>query len=258
MSFEHVYRVTDQLAISSPAEVDELEKQLGLALPVGYREFVTSLGEGHYCDILRVWPPQRIRQELASFRTTYSEHFFWDEESSLLNREEMRQVVPFADTSNADYFVIAPGHPNRIFALPRGGTDISTVDDRQMSLEDLWWQTINSLEEPPEFRYFESWVDRKNISMLGNRDERSADEVIDAFRRQWDAKPFHSFKHDDLHVAHVFIKAIGGHIYLDWHSGSVGRLEITYDADKTQEAASFADKTLVPLGFRHSGRKAAE
>jgi len=44
--FENVTVVGGPLVLSSQAELDEAEAQLGIRFPFGYREYVTRFGEG--------------------------------------------------------------------------------------------------------------------------------------------------------------------------------------------------------------------
>ena len=59
--FDNVTVVGGPLVLSSPAEVDAAEAQLGIRFPTGYREYVTRFGEGvlggYY---IRIYPPRRI------------------------------------------------------------------------------------------------------------------------------------------------------------------------------------------------------
>ena len=50
MLFTDTYLVTNKLETYSDAAVDTAEAQLGTRFPVGYREYVTTLGKGEYCD----------------------------------------------------------------------------------------------------------------------------------------------------------------------------------------------------------------
>jgi len=70
MSFEEVIVVDPyvdkgwtpkiQLTLASEKDVDELEHTLGVVFPAGYREFVTTLGLGEYCNYIRIAMPDAI------------------------------------------------------------------------------------------------------------------------------------------------------------------------------------------------------
>jgi hypothetical protein len=43
-----------KLTLASSDEVDALQAKLGVVFPEGYREFVTTLGLGEYCNFIRI------------------------------------------------------------------------------------------------------------------------------------------------------------------------------------------------------------
>ena len=59
--FENVTVVGGPLVLSSQAEVDAAESELGLQFLYGYREYVTQFGEGVLGGTyIRIYPPRRI------------------------------------------------------------------------------------------------------------------------------------------------------------------------------------------------------
>ena len=60
--FAHIYRVSRTLAVVEPDAVDSVEQQMGVALPLAYRQFITTLGSGLYCGLVRVFAPEEIAQ----------------------------------------------------------------------------------------------------------------------------------------------------------------------------------------------------
>lgn len=58
--FENTYLVTDKLKTFSAAEVDAAEAQLGIRFPEGYREYMTRLGVGEYCNFVVIHDPANI------------------------------------------------------------------------------------------------------------------------------------------------------------------------------------------------------
>src|SRR5262249_5818960 len=59
--FENITVIGSPLVLSTPAEVDAAEAQLGIRFPTGYREYVTKFGEGVLGgSYIRIYPPHRI------------------------------------------------------------------------------------------------------------------------------------------------------------------------------------------------------
>ncbi|KAG1434894.1 hypothetical protein G6F57_021378 [Rhizopus arrhizus] len=84
-TFDDVYLITPKQVRARSDEVDALEAWLGAELPSGYRQFVSTLGQGTYCGRLMVLMPSQIQAECESERAFVREYFddFWGEDSSL-------------------------------------------------------------------------------------------------------------------------------------------------------------------------------
>ncbi|MGA7730981.1 MAG: hypothetical protein WCD37_06875, partial [Chloroflexia bacterium] len=98
MSFGNIYLVTDKLETATQEEIGDLKKRLGMPLPVGYAEFISNMGTGTYCDLLRVYEPARILREYQEARSRWAEHFFWEVGQGVLAKDEVLKCVIFADT----------------------------------------------------------------------------------------------------------------------------------------------------------------
>jgi hypothetical protein len=61
MHFESVYRVSTRNSVPAAGDVDALGRELGMELPLGYREFVTAFGPGTLSNFLVVYMPSEIR-----------------------------------------------------------------------------------------------------------------------------------------------------------------------------------------------------
>jgi hypothetical protein len=75
MSFESVYRVSARNSFPGEEDVNSLSRGLGMELPVGYREYVTSLGLGTMCTFLVVKMPSQIRNPDKQDEEFYREVF---------------------------------------------------------------------------------------------------------------------------------------------------------------------------------------
>jgi hypothetical protein len=86
--FDNITVIGSPLVLSTPAEVDAAEAHLGIRFPTGYREYVTTFGEGVLGgSYIRIYPPHRIlggtSNNLLQWRQRISECWFWDRGSAL-------------------------------------------------------------------------------------------------------------------------------------------------------------------------------
>lgn len=153
--YDDVIVVSRQRALATADEVAALERDLGVAMPPGYAEFVTSLGEGTYGDSLQVKLPETIRRDLAGTRERWRQYWFWDER--LLTQEDAAGAMAVADTDTGDEFVVHPKLPGKILVLPRDSDD---VVDAGGTLDDLldWYGTSGLVATPVGVRWFTSWA----------------------------------------------------------------------------------------------------
>jgi hypothetical protein len=98
MAFEDVYLVSDKLTLTPAAELEELQGWLGAPLPRGYREYMTTLGVGTYCDLVQVLTPTQVRDARDERREFVREYYqeFWGESEGSLTLEEAVAGVFFA------------------------------------------------------------------------------------------------------------------------------------------------------------------
>src|SRR4051812_24044802 len=93
---------------ATAADVERLEKKLGVKLPAGYREFMTTLGDGLLSDYVRVYPPKQISKELKEWRKRIKQYWFWDELPVLLKKDRAIESIVIADTIEGDEVVFHP------------------------------------------------------------------------------------------------------------------------------------------------------
>jgi hypothetical protein len=125
--FDRVVVIGRHLEPTPSAEVDALERELGFALPSGYRDFVTRFGEGDYADLFRVSAPDAIRAHLAEDRARWAQFWFFAGSEHLLTQREMADAVRVADTFDGDEFVAHPKRRDVVFVLPRDSDRIVTL-----------------------------------------------------------------------------------------------------------------------------------
>ncbi len=105
--------------LATDAEVSALETWLKTTLPAGYREYVTTLGEGVLGgSFVRVYSPWRIEQQLAGWRQRIAEYWFWERSRSVLSRERALESILITDTLNGDELIFHPQQRDRLLILP--------------------------------------------------------------------------------------------------------------------------------------------
>ena len=90
MAFDDVYLVSEKLDLPPTAELDALQGWLAAPLPRGYREYMTTLGNGTYCDEVYVLTPAEVREARDERRAYIREYYeaFWGESTDDLTLEE--------------------------------------------------------------------------------------------------------------------------------------------------------------------------
>ena len=107
------------LVLATEAEVDALEASLGFPFPAGYREYVTTLGEGVLGGtFVRVYAPWTVEKRLAPWRERIDAYWFWDDGAKLLTKERALESIVLADTLNGDELLFHPDEPGRLLVLP--------------------------------------------------------------------------------------------------------------------------------------------
>ena len=151
------YLVQDELRLASDGEVDAVEAALGVRLPGGYREFVTTLGAGVMGGILRVFAPDPLEGRQELYREVTEDAWFFEPDETL-TMEDALESIAIADSLDGDWVIFHPG-TGRLHVLPRH-------DERTYSVgSDLWevvawFQESGVLNYPHPFRYFESFAGR--------------------------------------------------------------------------------------------------
>ena len=67
-----------KLTLASEADVDVVEREADFRFPTGYREYVTSLGRGEYCNYIRIHLPKKVLSEYRDYQAFLEEYWFWD------------------------------------------------------------------------------------------------------------------------------------------------------------------------------------
>jgi hypothetical protein len=213
MTFNDVYLVNDELQLLTDAEVDEALEFLD-PLPPGYREYLTTLGRGEYCDFLCVWTPSQIRESLAEERSYFSEHFPVEFAKYPYPDRDYSACVPIASTKDGDYIVVWPDAPYELIGLPRQDIECYRLP---LGFADLlnWELYIGQPRDyvfQPPFRFFEpSRVDFVWYELDGTKQLTLA-RVTDALTNELASEELRRI--DDEGIVILFPRAIHGRIQI--------------------------------------------
>lgn len=161
MSFENVKIIDSPLELATLEEVNAIESQLNLKFPSGYREYVTALGHGAFCQYVRVFMPSQILIEYKEYQNFWNNFFSWDKRPDVLPKKKVIESVTIADSYCGDQVIFHPDNTNELFLLPHGeeemiekiGSNFYEALDCLCGLQDYEFSL------PTEKKYFvpESW-----------------------------------------------------------------------------------------------------
>jgi hypothetical protein len=245
MAFADTYLVNQKLTLVAEREIDLLEKHFHMPVPDGYREFMTTLGVGLYCDFVRVYPPLRILMQCEELRHLWSENFSWIAGERVLSRDEVVQSVIVGDTIDGDQIIGCPKYPGRVFVLSRHDDTICVMDEGLF--EPLLWRNSTFAPQWLPFHYFQSYVDRATIELFTARRDLTSDDVANKLINHWQSSELRQLKEEGCRL--LFLKSFGGRVQLAQSSWD-GRIAITiaFDKDCRLEAESCLPG-LFRLGF---------
>jgi hypothetical protein len=142
------------------AEVDAAERELGVAMPTGYREYVTTFGGGALDMLVRVLPPKSILEQLEEHRSRYAAYWFWAPSDLGFDEDAAMTSIPIADTLEGDAVALWPADPSRLIVLPRHEERL-IVRPADL-LEVVEWICAGGLgHEPSPERVFTPWDRRE-------------------------------------------------------------------------------------------------
>lgn len=255
MPFEDVYLVSDKLILTPAAELDELENWLGGPLPRGYREYMTTLGDGTYCDRIWILTPNRVREVVNEQREHVRKYYreFWGGNEEILPFEEAIRGVCFARTWDGDHYLYCHELGKRLFVPPRHDDAVYWLE---MGFEDpLDWRSLSGrrdyVYEPP-FRYFEPGGPDRRIIEFFTAGAFEMRDLAQRFRAKWSGQEVRSIPEPESIV--LFPRALGGRIQLTQapEERRVG-IRLDYDNDCCTEIEQFANE-LRDMGFYETWR----
>src|SRR5262245_2301655 len=76
-----------KLTLATPGEVDAVEAKLKVSFPIGYKEYVTTLGFGDYCTYIRIDMPSAILSGYEKYQQFLDEYWFWEMGEEILSKQ---------------------------------------------------------------------------------------------------------------------------------------------------------------------------
>jgi len=260
MTFRDVYLVSEKLAPLPPGEIaafeDWLRERFGLPLPPDYREYMTSLGYGTYCDFVHVFSPAEVTTDFAPIGKPWGQHFFWDAGRDVLSEGQVERSFYVARTVDGDEIICSPEYPGELFVLPRHDDHIYRMP---AGLRDPFaWDGAppNVRPERPPFLYFTPDRDRAHVAFFTSLGTLQVDDLHRQFHARWRHAEFREIVGADY--ALLFPKAIGGRVQIVKEREGKGRvgIRIDYDSDDQLEINA-AERMLTAQGMFVTGRHPA-
>jgi hypothetical protein len=253
---QNVYLVSKKLQTVSPADLDSLEASLGVPLPLGYRQYMTTLGEGTYSDCVYAFVPAKVResqtQKQNMFGGTDPHGWFWPGNDQVLTYQEAMAGIYCGVTNDGDLLIYCPHKNSRLFLLPRHDPTIHWLPSGFN--DPMEWSILHGrstyMQKPP-FPYFEPAGDRRFIQFF-TRGALDHEELQNWFQGRWPGQEIPLIC--DYCVRLLFVPSIGGRIQLTQASGDT-RVGIRIDFDPTAAPEILNIKSdLAALGFYETGR----
>src|SRR5580704_12193283 len=246
--YSTVYLVNPQLDRATDADVQVAERTLKTHFPQGYREFVTTLGKGLYCDLIRVYLPQRVAAEVGEFRDRVSEYFVWDEGEDVLPRSRAVESICIADTVGGDEVVFHPDDAAQLYLLPHDSETIPKIGST-FDAALAWILQSGELTTPSESRYFDSGIARQSIELVSVKKRPTFARLKTALLKLG----LHDYVNEVAEgrrskALKIFVKAIGGSVSCAG-SARTYRVYVAHACEGPNESLDRLLKELEKLGL---------
>jgi hypothetical protein len=235
------YLVQDDLKPWTEADVDVAEATLGVQLPDGYGELVTTLGKGVISGVLRVFSPAELEDRQRFFRELTQEYWFFEEPDEALTRDYALESIMVAESLDGDQVIFHPG-TRRLHVLPRHDEHTYAVGSDVWDVV-AWYQDSGVLWRPHPFRYFESFVGSIEAAN-GDGDRAGFGRVTEAIR----ALGLHDAVEDNGYECTYFVKAIGGYVSLRDSQDTDLYAHVRYQPDQSPGVRARIWDTAVAAG----------
>jgi len=227
-SFPQIYVVSDKLETVSEEVIINAESELAVRFPRGYREYMTELGTGMFCEYVYVYPPRRILEDASIYQATFQENYdLWSESHSLIRREDIGKLIVFAHTVDMGKIAFHKDNPETIFVLPynheviyQAGTDLH---------DTLAWLYSFGVTDEETFQWFDSSINQRYLKMAGETTESLSDELREFVKDLHLTTIFKDFDNRKW----MFIRELNGYMILDERPrAKKAQISVTHDKDQ--------------------------
>jgi hypothetical protein len=259
LSFESVYRVSIRNSYPGDVDVNSLSRALGMELPIGYREYVTSLGLGTMCTFLVVKMPSQIRNPERQDEEFYREVFA--QAGQFVSKPDNVAGLDSTDLERATVFAYASAEAPIWFATRTHGTRLfELVEGDTFEIENGFFGLVErcAAGQQHEFPLFEPKNGRRRMRQLYVRPGVGRTGFVESMARRWGRDNLRcSRSSKEEYYPDYFVPAIEGHIelHLDPQSnrlpGDSFFVRVCYDIDSEADLAAFVEPLLLPGGGPH-------
>jgi hypothetical protein len=258
MLFESVYRVSTRNSVPTDAEVDLLSSELGMELPLGYREYVTELGPGALCDFLVVKMPSEIRNPESREEKFNRELLAFA--AACVTRQNGPSGLTPTDIEQGTIFAYASAERPIWFATRTQGARLfEHVDGDSFEIPNgLYGLVKRRAAGHHAFPFFEPRNGRRRMRQLYVRPGVGGDGFVEAMAKRWGRQSLRrsSASQDELWPVYC-VAPIEGYIELHLDPqynrlpGDSFFVRARYDIDSEAEFAEFVEPLLLPGGGPH-------
>lgn len=235
MNTSDVLIISKRIQPVSLNEINQIEESLGVRLPTGYREFITTFGEGIYCDLFCIFPPQKILNEYEGRRRTWREYaqlFFYQDREQPLEEAKLYDSIILGETIDGDQMVYYPLEPDRLYMLPRH-SDVITMVSSDFSDLHIWDCHY------PRLQVFVAWGHQTLLRRLSHNYTFVRDSCLKQFQEHWGKENvllFYEMSDEWSWGLIFYLKPIGG------------RVQIIQDEDVTRTFTQNASQITISGG----------
>ncbi len=271
--FEDVYIIGDALDLAADDAVGEAEVALHTRFPHGYREYVTTLGDGTYNERVHVLLPSVILAENVTQQEVWAENpELYEGYYDVIPHARLVQMIKFAGTDDGVDVVFHPDTPDDLYLL----TDDAAYHVGGSLGDALDWIFQTGLATPKvqrsiltatgefveyDFRYFEPYTGRASIGLVGpapDAFERARDLLVGMAKDNQAGMTCVYHVEEEIEGSQfawlqLLVKEYAGQVRCIapiLPQNVPAEIEITYDETRDTESLEHLRASLHRIGFR--------
>jgi len=270
--FGDVYLVGKVLELVTDDAVGEAEVVLHSQFPFGYREYVTTFGDGDYNDRVHVLLPSQILADYVTQQKVWAENpQLYEDYDNVIPHARLVQMIKFAGTDDGVDVVFHPDTPSDLYLL----TDDAAYHVGGSLGDALDWIFQTGIATPKvkrsvltaagefverDFRYFEPYTGRVNIGFVGqNLDifQQARDLLVGMATADQEGMTCVSHVEEEIEGSHfewlqLLVREYAGNIrcVAPTLQDASTSINITYDETRDTESLERLRSSLHHIGYR--------